>query len=155
MTELPGAPTFAPPIDGVRTGGGRSAEPPRVIAVIGASGEPGTAGAALLRGVRATGAVYAVNPHYAGADLDGVPCVAGFAELPERPDLAVVAVPAYAVCGVAAACGRSGIPALTVIRAELTAEQHRRLLAVCRDHGMRLVDPESLAKAGVLQEDPA
>jgi len=154
MREPFGAPPFALPIDGARTGDGRLTEPPRVIAVIGASGESGTA-AALLRGIRATGAVYAVNPHCAGADLDGVPCVARLADLPERPDLAVIAVPAYAVSGVAAACGRSGIPALTVIRAELTAEQHGRLLAVCRDHGMRLVDPEPLTKADALQEDPA
>ncbi|HEY8480689.1 MAG TPA: CoA-binding protein [Spirillospora sp.] len=122
---------------------GPEPEPPsRLVAVIGASGRDGTTGAELLdtivsRGFR--GAVYAVNPHDAGADVHGVPCVAALADLPRPPDLAVVAVPADAVLAVAAACGRFGASALMVITPGLTAEQGRDLLAVCHEHGMRLV----------------
>ncbi|MEU8343409.1 CoA binding domain-containing protein [Actinomadura meyerae] len=124
---------------------------PRSVAVIGASRRAGTVGAELLRHLIASGfkgAVHAVNPHCAGDDLHGAPCVATLADLPEVPDLAVIAVPAYAVPGVAAACGRSGIPALMVVGSGLTADRRRALLAACREHGMRLVEPNRLGIAG-------
>src|SRR5690606_20443766 len=123
---------------------------PRSVVVIGASRERGTAGAELLHNIVAggfKGAVYAVNPHCAGRDLHGAPCVATLADLPEPPDLAIVAVPAQSVPAVAAACGRSGIPALVVISSGLSADQGGRLLAVCREHGMRLVGPNCLGVA--------
>ncbi|MFA1545306.1 CoA-binding protein [Actinomadura chokoriensis] len=138
MTELSGGRMFTPPPS------------PRVVAVIGASRTRGTAGAELLRDLVSggfEGAVFAVNPHCAGSDLHGVPCVAGLGDLPEPPDLAVIAVPAYAVSGVAAACGRFGIPALMVIGSELTAGQRGGLLAVCREHGIRLAGRDYLDAA--------
>ncbi|MFG2249839.1 GNAT family N-acetyltransferase [Spirillospora sp. NPDC048823] len=123
---------------------------PRVIAVIGASRRRGTVGAELLHNIVSggfKGAVYAVNPHGAGTDMHGVPCVARLADLPEPPDLAVITVPAYAVPGVAAACGRFGTSALVVVSSGLTAEQGHGLLAVCREYGMRLVGPNCLGIA--------
>lgn len=123
---------------------------PRSVAVIGASRRRGTVGAELLRNIVAggfKGAVYAVNPHCAGSDLHGAPCVATLADLPEAPDLAVITVPAPSVPGVAAACGRFGIPTLVVISSGFTAGQGRALLATCREHGMRLVGPNCLGIA--------
>ncbi|TDE22727.1 bifunctional GNAT family N-acetyltransferase/acetate--CoA ligase family protein [Actinomadura sp. 6K520] len=123
---------------------------PRAVAVIGASRRRGTVGAELLRNIIAggfKGGVYAVNPHCAGPDLHGAPCVAALADLPEAPDLAVITVPAPSVPAVAAACGRFGIPALVVIGSGLTAEQGRGLLAACREYGMRLVGPNCLGVA--------
>ena len=66
------------------------------------------------------GQVYAVNPH--GHSMEGIHCVASVADLPEVPDLAVIAVPPAAVPEVAAACGRRGVRALVVITAGLGAE---------------------------------
>ncbi|WP_344593520.1 GNAT family N-acetyltransferase [Actinomadura vinacea] len=123
---------------------------PAVIAVIGAGRRPGSIGAAILHNIRTGGfggAVYAVNPHAAGTELDGAPCLASPAELPEPPDLAVIAVPAAAVAPTAAACGRRGARAVVVINAGLTAEQGRDLLAACHTHGMRLVGPNCLGIA--------
>ncbi|MFA1541800.1 bifunctional acetate--CoA ligase family protein/GNAT family N-acetyltransferase [Actinomadura monticuli] len=123
---------------------------PRSIVVVGASRERGTVGAELLCNIVSggyRGAVYAVNPHRAGAELHGVPCVATIADLPEAPDLAVIAVPAPSVPGVAAACGRFGVCALVVISSGLSAEQGRGLLAACREYGMRLVGPNCLGIA--------
>ncbi|GAA3939006.1 bifunctional GNAT family N-acetyltransferase/acetate--CoA ligase family protein [Actinomadura viridis] len=125
---------------------------PRAIAVVGAGRRPGTVGAAILRGIRSAGfegAVYAVNPHAAGGVLGGVPCVAAPADLPEPPDLAVLAVPAAAVAGAAAACGRRGTRAVVVIGSGLTAAQGRALLDACHAHGMRLVGPNCLGVANV------
>ncbi|GAA1784029.1 CoA-binding protein [Actinomadura chokoriensis] len=124
------------------SGGARA----RVVAVIGVSGEHRALLADLLGG-GFDGAVYAVNPHCAGNAADGVPCVATLADLPEVPDLAVIAVPAYAVPGVAEACGRSGISALMVSSSGMTVGQERALLAACREHGMRLVGPDHLHAA--------
>lgn len=107
---------------------------PRVVAVIGAS-LPGPLGG-FEGGFE--GSVYAVNPHGAGTEAHGVPCVATLADLPGPPDLAVIAVPAYAVPGVAAACGRVGASALMVTAPDLSADQRRCLLALCRQYGMRL-----------------
>ncbi|NKZ08042.1 bifunctional acetate--CoA ligase family protein/GNAT family N-acetyltransferase [Actinomadura latina] len=123
---------------------------PRVVAVIGASRKRGTVGAELLHNIVGggfKGAVYAVNPHSAGSEMHGAPCVATLADLPEPPDLAIITVPASSVPGVAAACGRFGIPALVVISSGLTADQGRGLLAVCREYGMRLVGPNCLGIA--------
>jgi acyl-CoA synthetase (NDP forming)/GNAT superfamily N-acetyltransferase len=123
---------------------------PRSVVVIGASRKRGTVGAELLRNIVAggfKGAVYAVNPHCAGNDLHGAPCVAALADLPEPPDLAVITVPAPSVPAVAAACGRFGISALVVISSGLSADQGRGLLAVCREFGMRMVGPNCLGIA--------
>ncbi|MFI0411739.1 GNAT family N-acetyltransferase [Actinomadura sp. 3N508] len=123
---------------------------PRTVVVVGASRRRGTVGAEILHNIvdgGFKGTVYAVNPHSAGADLHGVPCVAALADLPEPPDLAVITVPAGSVPGVAAACGRSGASALVVISSGLSAAQGRDLLAICREHGMRLVGPNCLGIA--------
>ncbi len=117
---------------------------PQSVVVIGASRRPHTVGRSVLHNlVRGgfTGEVYAVNPH--GHSMEGIRCVASVAELPEAPDLAVIAVPAAEVPTVADACGRRGVRALVVVTAGLGADG-ANLLAVCRRYGMRLVGPNCL-----------
>jgi acyl-CoA synthetase (NDP forming)/GNAT superfamily N-acetyltransferase len=117
---------------------------PKSVAVIGASRRPGTVGRAVLHNIVAggfTGNVYAVNPR--AQHMEGVPCVASVADLPEVVDLAVIAVPATAVATVAAACGEHGVRALTVITSGL-GPAGADLLAACRRFGMRLVGPNCL-----------
>jgi acyl-CoA synthetase (NDP forming)/GNAT superfamily N-acetyltransferase len=115
---------------------------PGSVAVIGASRRTGTAGRAVLDNIRTggyQGRLYAVNPH--AGDLGGVCCVPAVAELPEAPDLAVIAVPPAGVPDVAEACGAKGVKAVVVITAGLDAPASADLLATCRRHGMRLVGP--------------
>jgi acyl-CoA synthetase (NDP forming)/GNAT superfamily N-acetyltransferase len=117
---------------------------PRSVAVIGASRTTRTVGRAILHNIVAggfAGPVYAVNPH--AQRMEGVQVVASVEDLPEPVDLAVIAVPAAAVPEVAAACGRRGVRALTVITSGLGAAG-ADLLAICRRHGMRLVGPNCL-----------
>jgi acyl-CoA synthetase (NDP forming) len=85
------------------------------------------------------GRVYAVNPH--ARELADVPSLPTVSDLPEAPDLAVVAVPAATVPAIAEECGRRGIRGLVVITSGLSPAQGRRLLAACRRHSMRLVGP--------------
>jgi acyl-CoA synthetase (NDP forming)/RimJ/RimL family protein N-acetyltransferase len=120
---------------------------PASVAVIGASRHPDSVGARILAniiGAGFAGAVYPVNPH--AEKLQGLPCFASPAELPEAADLAVIAVPAPAVTGVAEECGRRGVRSLVVITSGL-GEDGARLLATCRRYGMRLVGPNCFGLA--------
>ena len=69
------------------------------------------------------------------------------ADLPEAPDLALIAVPAPAVLDVAEDCGRLGVKALAVITSGLDTAACADLLAVCRRHSIRLVGPDSFGIA--------
>ena len=121
---------------------------PESVVVIGASRRTGTIGRAILDNIRTcgyAGRLYAVHPQ--AHQLGGVHCVPTVAELPEPPDLALIAVPAPAVLGLAEDCGRLGVKALTVITSGLDAPACADLLAVCRRHGMRLIGPNSFGIA--------
>jgi acyl-CoA synthetase (NDP forming)/GNAT superfamily N-acetyltransferase len=121
---------------------------PESVVVIGASRRTGTAGRAILDNIRTggyQGRLYAIHPR--AAQLGGVHCVLAVADLPEAPDLALIAVPAPAVLDVAEDCGRLGVKALAVITSSLDTAACADLLAVCRRHGMRLVGPDSFGIA--------
>ena len=121
---------------------------PESVVVIGASRRTGTAGRAILDNIRTggyEGRLYAVHPH--ALQLAGVHCVQAMSDVPESPDLALIAVPAPAVLDVAEDCGRLGVKALTVITSGLDTVACADLLAVCRRHGMRLVGPDSFGIA--------
>src|SRR3954469_2375979 len=115
---------------------------PRAVGGVGASRRPDSFGGAAFRHVLGNGfrgELYPVNPN---ADFVG----SRRAEPRGGPvDLAIVAVPAAAVPGVARECAEAGVPALVVITAgfaEAGAEGAARLgelLEVCRANGMRLV----------------
>jgi len=115
---------------------------PASVAVIGASRKPGRVGHAILRNILSAGfdgRIFAVNPH--ATSVLGVPCVPAVADLPEPPDVAVIAVPPANVNAVAEDCGSRGVRALVVVTAGIDPESGARLLAACRRHGMRLVGP--------------
>ena len=92
-----------------------------------------------------SGPVYPVNP--GAAELDGIPCVPSAAALPNHVDLAVIAVPAAAVLGVAEDCGRRGVGALVLVAAGLPGPARAELLEICRRHSMRMVGPASFGVA--------
>jgi acyl-CoA synthetase (NDP forming)/GNAT superfamily N-acetyltransferase len=115
---------------------------PRSVVVIGTSRRAGTVGRSVLENIAAggyKGQLYAVNP--SGAQLGAIPCFPTVEDLPEPPDLAIVAVPPAAVGDTAEACGRRGVRGLVVLTSAVDAAGSGRLLAVCRRHGMRLIGP--------------
>jgi acyl-CoA synthetase (NDP forming)/GNAT superfamily N-acetyltransferase len=121
---------------------------PGSVAVIGASRRPGTVGRAILDNIATggyRGRIYAVNPHVAA--IGGVPCSPAVADLPEAPDLAVIAVPAAAVLDTVEQCGRRGVRSVVVITSGLDTAACADLLSVCRRHGMRLVGPNCFGVA--------
>jgi predicted CoA-binding protein/GNAT superfamily N-acetyltransferase len=98
---------------------------PASVAVIGASRRAGSVGRVILRNIISggfSGPVYPVNPY--ASELDGIACVPSVAALPDQVDLAVIAVPAGAVLGIADDCGRRG-QGLVVIAAGLSGPAAR------------------------------
>ncbi|MGW4595373.1 bifunctional acetate--CoA ligase family protein/GNAT family N-acetyltransferase [Streptomyces sp. NPDC004457] len=121
---------------------------PRTVAVIGAGRRPGSVGRAILRNIHNgsyAGRLFAVHPE--AAAIAGVHACRSVADLPQVPDLVVIAVPAAAVPDAADECGRAGVRALLVVSADLNPEESSALLEACRRHGMRLVGPNCLGLA--------
>jgi acyl-CoA synthetase (NDP forming) len=88
---------------------------------------------------------YAVNRK--GGTLERLPLYPSVGDLPEKPDMAVVAVPAHAVGDVARECASAGVGSLVVISggfAEMGAEGGRlqeELVAICHEAGIGLIGP--------------
>ena len=132
---------------------------PRAVAIVGASRNPANIGTRLLQAAIDAGfqgALYPINPKAAAiGSLRAYPSVR---DLPEAPDLAVIAVPRDAVLEVIDDCAARGVRAVVVITAgfaEIGPEGgalQRRLLEKVRGHGMRMVGPNCL---GLLNTDPA
>ncbi len=91
---------------------------PRSIALIGASRTPATVGAVLARNLLQgdfDGPIFPVNPRH--RYVHGVWTYPGIRELPETPDLAVIATPAATVPGIIDELGKAGTRAAIVISA--------------------------------------
>ena len=118
------------------------------VVVIGASRRREAIGRVILENIRGggyAGRLYTVNPR--ARQIDGERCLDSALELPEPADLAVIAVPAPAVLGVAEQCGQRGVRSLVVITSGLDPAACADLLAVCRRYGMRLVGPDCFGVA--------
>jgi acyl-CoA synthetase (NDP forming)/RimJ/RimL family protein N-acetyltransferase len=131
----------------------------RSIAVIGASRRQDTIGQTIVRNLVLggyTGRVFAVNP-YAEA-VAGLPAYARVQDIPDRVDLALVAVPADSVEEVVLDCAGKGVHGLIVISSGFaeTGEdgrmRQRRLVGLSRSYGLRLVGPNCL---GVINTRPS
>jgi len=131
---------------------------PKSIAVIGAGRSPGSVGHEIVRSLLASdfsGAVYPVNP--SARSVCGVPAFPTLTSLPERVDLAVVAVPSTVVPGVIDEAAAAGVRAVIIITAgfgetgQSGGEVESELLKVARRHGVRIVGPNCL---GVVNTDP-
>ena len=132
---------------------------PDGIVIVGASRRRGTVAGELVHNVLAAG--YAGPLHLVNHHADEVQGRAAFRSLDEVPgpiELAVVAVPAAAVVGVARACAARGVRGLVVLAAGFAEAgpdgeaRQAELLGVCRSNGMRLVGPNCM---GVRNNDPA
>ena len=132
---------------------------PCSVAVVGASRNPRNIGTRILQAIldaRFQGQVYPVNPNADSvATLRAYPTVR---DLPETPDLVVVAVPPDVVLSVIDDCGARGVRAVVVITAgfaEIGAEGRKLqqiLVEKVRGYGMRMVGPNCM---GLLNADSA
>ena len=131
---------------------------PHVVAVVGASREPGGIGNLIFRHILAngfTGTVYPVN--HQAASVHGVRAYPSVAALPEAADLVVVSVPAEKVLPVVEEALHAGAKGLVVVTSGFAeagpegAALQARLVDAARTQGARLVGPNCL---GLLNTDP-
>jgi acyl-CoA synthetase (NDP forming) len=124
---------------------------PRAVAVVGASSDPLKWGGSLLRNLingGFAGPIYPVNGR--GGIVCGLPAFNSIAELPEAPDLALVALGATHVNAVVEQCGERGIPVALVVAAgfaeagEAGAAAEAELVRTARDSGVALIGPNCM-----------
>ncbi|MCD6323843.1 MAG: CoA-binding protein [Desulfurococcales archaeon] len=123
---------------------------PKSVAVVGASVKEGTVGRALIENLieRFRGRIYPVNIKY--DEVLGLKCFKSCRDLPEPPDLVVVAVPARVVPKVIDECGSIGSRAAVVISAGFReiggegAKLEEAVVKMARKHGMRVIGPNCL-----------
>ena len=124
---------------------------PTSVAVIGAGQARGGLGHEAFRRLLEhdfAGPVYPVNR--AASHVASVRAYPSVLDVPDRVDLAVIAVPAAEVPAVVAECARARVGGLVVLAAGFAEtgpegeETERALVADARGHGMRVVGPNSL-----------
>lgn len=121
---------------------------PRSVAVVGASPRETSPGRAVLRNLRAAafeGSIGLVNPRY--AEIEGIPAVKTIEDLPQAPDLLVIAAPPPSVPGIVRAAGEKGAATAIIITSGL-GHGAGSLAEACeqaaRATGLRLVGPNCL-----------
>jgi acyl-CoA synthetase (NDP forming) len=124
---------------------------PRAVTVVGASSDPLKWGGSLLRNLidgGFAGPIYPVNGR--GGTVQGLPAFSSIAELPEAPDLALVALGAAHVNAVVEQCGERGIPVALVVAAgfaeagEAGAVAEAELVETARTSGVTLIGPNCM-----------
>ncbi|MEQ1754805.1 MAG: bifunctional acetate--CoA ligase family protein/GNAT family N-acetyltransferase [Micropepsaceae bacterium] len=124
---------------------------PKSVALVGASRRPDSVGAVVLRNLFAggfEGQVFLVNP---GTDeIGGRKVYRDISDLPEAPELAIIATPAASVPACVGKLGALGTRAAVVITAgfgELGAEGaelQRRMLEAAAPHTLRIIGPNCI-----------
>jgi acetyl coenzyme A synthetase (ADP forming)-like protein len=124
---------------------------PASVAIVGATPKEGKVGRAILENFinRFRGRVYPVNPSY--SEVLGLKCYKSISELPETPDLVVIAIPAPGVPAVLREAAARGVSAAIVIsggfRETGTPEGERlerELEEISRTYGIRIVGPNCI-----------
>lgn len=128
------------------------------IAIVGASDDITKIGGRpiyFLRKYGYGGTIYPVNPR--GGTIQGLPAYACLADLPEPPDMAVLAVPASAAVQALQDCADRGVRGVVVLSSGFAeagpegAVLQAQLVAIARAHGMRLLGPNCLGIISVAQ----
>ncbi len=124
---------------------------PRSIAVLGASSDPTRIGGRPIAYMRAQGfpgGLYPVNPNR--AEIQGLKSYPSVADLPETPDVAIVAVPAELAAPAIEDLARRGVKAVVMFTAgfaemdDAGAEAQLKMVGTARAFGMRVLGPNSL-----------
>ncbi|NBJ12540.1 bifunctional acetate--CoA ligase family protein/GNAT family N-acetyltransferase [Microvirga arsenatis] len=121
---------------------------PRSIAVVGASPRPGSLGLTFLRNLIAggfEGDIFPVNPHH--VEIEGLACFSSLSDVPEVPDLIVVAVPPERVLGVIEEAGSVGVSVAIIATAGLgygEGSLSEKVRLAARAQGLRIVGPNCI-----------
>lgn len=124
---------------------------PKSIAFIGASERPNTPASRGLRNClrhQFSGGLYPINPKY--QQLFGVRCYGALADLPEVPDLVMIALSAEMTLNAVAECKAAGVQAIVVCSAGWEEqgpegiERAKRLQDIMAGASMRMLGPNCL-----------
>jgi acetyltransferase len=124
---------------------------PRSVAVIGATETPGKVGRTLVWNLISSpfgGTVFPINAKR--ASILGLKAYPSLADLPDVPELAVIATPAAGVPEIVEECAAAGVRGAIIISAGFKetgpagVELERRILATARRSRMRIVGPNCL-----------
>ncbi len=123
---------------------------PSTVAVIGASRKEGQVGREVFTNLIDTfpGEVFPVNPK--AEQLEGIRCYDSVAGVPEKVDLAVIAVPARVVPGVLEECDQVGIENVIVVSGgfkevgEEGVELEREIAQFARERGINMIGPNAI-----------
>jgi len=135
---------------------------PRSIAIFGASDDVSKIGGRPLQFLLKygyAGAIYPINRK--GGSVQSVQAFASVSDVPEAPELAVIAVPPQGVLEAVNDCARRGVRAVVVLSSGFSemGEEGSRLQAqigaVARESGMRVVGPNCLGSIGVAEKSIA
>jgi acetyltransferase len=127
---------------------------PKSIAVVGASNRPGSLGLAVFRNLLDAsyqGILYPVNPK--AGSIQGVKAYKTISDIPDEVEMAVLIVPAEHVESIVGEAGRKGVKGCIVITAGFKeigghgVELEKRVKAIAKEHGIRLLGPNCLGVA--------
>lgn len=125
---------------------------PTSVALIGASSDPERIGGRPLRFLLEAGFKGQLHPvnRSGAAEIQGLPAYASLLDVPGPVDHAIIAVPVPGVEAALKECAAKGVKAVQVFTAGFAevdaagAELQARLVAICREAGMRMVGPNAL-----------
>jgi len=119
---------------------------PESVAIIGASRHPGKIGYTILRNIIEygyKGKIYPINPK--ADEILGLKAYPSVLNVPDKIDMAIVAVPVKIVPKVAEDCGKKGVKVLVVITSGFgevgNTEAEQKLVKIAREYGMRILGP--------------
>jgi acetyltransferase len=118
---------------------------PHSIAVIGASDDKGSVGEKLtanVLGYSFNGPIYLVNPKH--RRVAGRDCFLSIDEMPEAPELAIIATPPETIPSLVGPLGKKGTRAAVVITAGLGPELRQAMLEAARPTCLRIIGPNCL-----------
>ncbi|WP_334191938.1 acetate--CoA ligase family protein [Pararhodobacter sp.] len=124
---------------------------PQSIALIGATEDYAKFGGRILHHLvdhGYAGRIFPINPKR--AEVLGHPCFKSIADVPEAPDIAIVALPASSLEAAIRSCGEAGVGACIVVTAQLGefseegAALERRIVEIAQAHSMRIVGPNCM-----------
>ncbi|MGM4921870.1 acetate--CoA ligase family protein [Tardiphaga sp. 804_B3_N1_9] len=129
----------------------RFALDPKSVAIIGASENPNKVGGRpvhYLQKFGFKGKIYPINP--SRTEIQGEKCYKSLADLPEAPEMVIVAVGGDNAIGAVEDCAKAGVKIALVMASgfgEVDAiagkAKERRMVEIAHKHGMRIVGPNT------------
>src|SRR6185503_13950742 len=124
---------------------------PASIAIVGASRTPGKSGHMVLQNLMRGGfggRIFPINP--AADKIEGLPCFPSVEALPERPDCAMLVIPASEMVEAVQQCAKAGVRTVVVAASGFSEtgedediKRQATLAEIARSSGMRMLGPNT------------